>query len=176
MIAPGWSHSIALHPVTATPRRGGFILAVDMTRIVLQLVLVMTASTLSATIVDEQFLDEVANIESNMDSAAVGDNGLARGAYQFHRSAWEQANAIAGTEHDYSCAHNWFVARRMARAYLMWLEECMRDAGYKPTKIRLYMAYNMGLSGSLRYAFDEKHPELPRSKRRILDRAQRMMK
>lgn len=147
-----------------------------MIRIVSHIVLMTTATVSSASIVDEQFLDEVAAIESNMNSAAVGDNGAARGAYQFHAGAWAQANAIAGTEHEFSLAHNWFIARGMARVYLRWLENCISDAGYKPTKIRLYMAYNMGLSGSLRYAFDNRHPELPVSRRRILDRAERMIK
>lgn len=135
-----------------------------------------TVISANASIVDEQFLDDVAVIESNMDAAAVGDNGKARGAYQFHRSAWAQANAVAGTNHHYDLAHNWFVSRRLAKAYLIWLEGCIRDAGYKPTKINLYMAYNMGLSGSLRYAFDNQHPELPRSRRAILDRAMRLIK
>lgn len=171
-----WSHRIALHPVTATPRQGGFILPVDISRIVSQLVLMLVAAVSNASIVNESYLDDVASIESNMNSAAVGDNGLARGAYQFHEGAWAQANAIAGTNHDFALAYNWFVARSMAKVYLRWLETCIKDAGYTPTKIRLYMAYNMGLSGALRYAFDNEHPELPRSRRRILDRAESMMK
>lgn len=134
------------------------------------------ATVASASIVDERYLDEVAAIESNMDSRAVGDNGAARGAYQFHSPAWAHANAIAGTNHDFALAHNWFIARNMARVYLRWLETCIRDAGYTPTKIRLYMAYNLGLSGALRYAFDSEHPELPRSRKRILERAEGMMK
>lgn len=172
----GRFHSIALHPVTATPRQGGFIYPVDMIRRVTQIALIMATATLNATIVDESFLDEVALIESNMDSKALGDRGAARGAYQFHAAAWAHANAIAGTNHPHISAHNWFVARNMARAYLMWLEDCISEAGYRPTKISLYMAYNMGLSGSLRYAFNHEHPELPRSRKRILERAGRMMK
>lgn len=174
MLNDGRFHSIALHPGMAATCRGGFMLGVDMIRRVLQVVFMLT--TAHASIVTEEFLDEVARIESNMDSRAVGDRGLARGAYQFHSSAWAQANAIGDTEHPYALAHNWFVARNMARVYLTWLEQCISDAGYKPTKISLYMAYNMGLSGSMRYAFNPEHPELPRTRKRILDRAQGMMR
>lgn len=172
----GRSHIIALHPVMATPRQGGLILSLDLLRKVIHFALMTTVISAKATIVDEQFLDDVAVIESNMDSSAVGDKGKALGAYQFHLAAWTQANALAGTNHPHKSAHNWFVARRLAKVYLLWLEECIRDAGYKPTKINLYMAYNMGLSGSLRYAFDHQHPELPRSRRAILDRATRLIK
>lgn len=145
-----------------------------MIRIVLHAVFMLT--TAHATIVTEEFLDEVARIESNMNSKAIGDMGNARGAYQFHLSAWAQANAVGNTNHPYSLAHNWFVSRNMARVYLTWLEQCIADAGYRPTKISLYMAYNMGLSGSLRYAFNPEHPELTRTRKRILERALFMMR
>lgn len=134
-------------------------------------------SAQAASLVDEDLLMRVARIESNGDARAVGDSGLALGAFQMHRASWEDSvRRLFGRiprSYAYGKANcfDWKKSCLVAKEHLRWLEERQLKMGITPTKISLYMSYNLGNTGAYRYEYDYKSPELPAHRRRILERA-----
>ena len=125
-------------------------------------------------------------IESNFDFEARGDNGAGLGAWQLHKSAWDDACEYA--KHKDMSFYSWNhwdslkgdykrlafdpdVSRIIARNYLRLLEERMTKNGIKPTATKLYMAYNMGYSGAAMYDFSHTALGLDKKRRSILARA-----
>ena len=105
-------------------------------------------------------LNLVAGIESSHNPQAVGDSGLARGEFQFHKAAWEQVSAQRKAQgkkaYAYAYAHDRFVARQYAEAYLTWLgTDLQRRLGRKPLAWEVYAAFNRGVGGfkALGYRF-----------------------
>lgn len=97
-------------------------------------------------------------IESGDDAAAIGARGE-RGAYQFTRSAWAQANRLAGTRHPFAAAHHPATAHRLAAAYVRWLATFTSAPGRPllinphpeayPDAVRLFAVWNLGPRGSV---------------------------
>lgn len=113
----------------------------------------------SASPADTRWLDAVALIESSNDSTATGDGGKARGMFQFHRDAWEDARRINPELVEYiSGANDPKRSRLAATAYLTWLRQRFSANGIQsPTASQLYAAYNCGFDGfKKKYKFDVK--------------------
>ena len=131
----------------------------------------------AASLVDDGLLMKVAQIESNVNPTAVGDSGLALGAFQMHRASWDDSvRRLFGRiprSYAYGKANcfDWKKSCLVAQEHLRWLEERQLKMGITPTKISLYMSYNLGNTGAYRYEYDYKSPELPAPRRRILERA-----
>ncbi len=116
----------------------------------------------------------VAGIESSNNPQAVGDNGLARGEFQFHKAAWEQVSAQRKAQgkkaYAYAYAHDRFVAHQYAEAYLTWISSDLeRRLGRKPRAWEVYAAFNRGVGGfqSLGFRFDRLPKHTQRSCRSI---------
>jgi hypothetical protein len=119
-------------------------------------------------------LNLVAGIESSHNPQAVGDSGLARGEFQFHKAAWEQVSAQRKAQgkkaYPYAYAHDRFVARQYAEAYLTWLgDDLHRRLGRKPLAWEVYAAFNRGVGGfaTLGFRFDRLPKHTQRSCRSI---------
>ena len=116
----------------------------------------------------------VSGIESSGNPQAVGDGGLARGEFQFHRGAWEQVSAQMKRQgkkaYPYSYAHDRIVARKYADAYLSWIATSLQaKLGRKPLAWEIYAGFNRGVAGfqSLGFKFDRLPPHTQRSCRNI---------
>lgn len=131
----------------------------------------------AASLVDDDLLMKVASIESNGNTYAVGDSGLALGAFQMHRESWDDSvrRLFGRIPRSYAyCKANCFDWKKsyvVAQEHLRWLEERQLKMGITPTKISLYMSYNLGNTGAYRYAYQHNNPRLPEVRRRILQRA-----
>lgn len=136
-----------------------------------------------SSVVTDAFVDHVAYIESNFDHTAVGDKGKARGAYQMHEESFQDACRWLGYKNNKyefwadvcedfeSSAHHPILSRTVATAYLTMLEYRMKKDGIKPTREKLYMAYNMGYAGAKAYSFNRNHVGLDNRRQSILARA-----
>lgn len=120
---------------------------------------------------DDRWLAALALVESSHDSSAIGDGGAARGAFQFHRSAWEVARRVDPRVVEYhSGSTNLASARLAAAAYLTWLRQRFVNAGVpNPSSSQLYAAYNCGFTGfKKKYGLDVKRT--PRTTQRACAR------
>lgn len=106
-------------------------------------------------------LDLVAGIESSHNPKAIGDSGLARGEFQFHRDAWQQVSnlrkAQGGVAYPYADAHRREVAKGYAEDYLNIIGKSLTaKMGRKPKAWEIYAGFNRGLGGfkTLGYRFD----------------------
>lgn len=120
------------------------------------------------------FLNLVAGIESSHNPQAVGDKGLARGEFQFHKAAWEQVSderRKAGKRaYPYAYAHDRFVANQYAEHYLSWIAKSLQSKmGRQPRMWEVYAAFNRGVGGfqSLAFKFDRLPKHTQRSCRNI---------
>lgn len=106
--------------------------------------------------ISEKFLDAIAHIESSGRSRVIGDGGKARGMFQLHRAAWEDARKISPLIGDYQTgALNPATARQVARVYLNILAARLERAlGYAPTSGQVYAAFNLGFAGFKKRGFD----------------------
>jgi len=114
-------------------------------------------------------LNLVAGIESSHNTQAVGDSGLARGEFQFHRDAWEQMSAQFKKQgkksYPYAYAHDSIVARKYADAYLSWISSSLQSKlGRKPLAWEIYAAFNRGVGGFQSVGF--KFSRLPKHTQR----------
>ena len=106
-------------------------------------------------------LDLVAGIESSHNPKAIGDSGLARGEFQFHRAAWQQVSDLRTKQgrvaYPYGDAHNREVAKGYAEDYLTIIAKSLTaKMGRKPKAWEIYAAFNRGVGGfkALGYRFD----------------------
>lgn len=129
-----------------------------------------------ASIVSEDYLDKLAIVESDNRPKAVGRAGEL-GAYQLKQAAWTDAvRRMFGripAAYDYTRANCFdpVKSRAVARQHLLWLEQTMTKKGFTPSKISLYMSYNLGMSMSERYAHNHQHPSLSNERKAVFTRA-----
>lgn len=118
--------------------------------------------------ITDGFLDKLAVIESSNRCTAISDKGQALGAYQLHRSAWEDACARNGANwpYDKANAFNYPIARQVAQWHCEWIVQTLKSNGIKPTPIRVYMCYCMGVRGALKHKLntDLDYPALNRAR------------
>jgi hypothetical protein len=125
-----------------------------------------------------QFLDAIERIESNGNPHAIGDNGRARGPYQFWATAWADCSR-ARSKQGLSVAPYWgatnrAVARSYAMTYLGMLESSLTRALRRtPTHAELYAAWNMGFTAYRRTGFSLSR--CPESTRRAAARINSML-
>jgi hypothetical protein len=105
-----------------------------------------------------KWLHAMEQIESGGNPTAIGDGGRARGAFQFHKSAWDFATRIrrkAGLPTwPYSKATDQGIARMYAQSYLANLQARLaEDTGRQPRPSEIYLAWNMGYAGFERLGF-----------------------
>ena len=102
--------------------------------------------------ISDAFLRKLAQIESDGNPTAVGDNSHALGLYQMHKSAWDDACKRNGVKWEFNRTNAFDVSRStiVARWHLEWLAERLEANGYQVTPMRLYMCYNLGLNGALK--------------------------
>ena len=116
------------------------------------------AANLAADPVPEAWVDAVAQVESAGRSSAIGDKGLARGAWQFHRAAWADCSRLrkaAGLPiYPYSQATNQAKAREYARTWLTWLrDQLSARIGRSALAHETWLAFNLGLTGFQAYRY-----------------------
>lgn len=105
-------------------------------------------------------VDAISQVESGGNHQAVGDNGSARGAWQLHKAAWEDAGLRLGEKWHWSYAHDKGIARRHAEAYAAILTERLtKQLGRKPTNQEVYAAWRLGAGGFARYGTYARIPE-----------------
>jgi hypothetical protein len=122
--------------------------------------LLLCLSAVANAIDYNRLLPVVSHIESSDNPQAVGDGTKARGLFQFHEDAWIQASKVrklAGQRiYAYAYAHDPFVSRLYAEAYLGWLAKTLRTRlGREPYHWEVYASFNRGLGGfsDLNYNF-----------------------
>ena len=85
-------------------------------------VLCLMPSALRATTIDpnslDRLVDAIAQVESNNDPLAVGDDGSAIGVYQIHRAYWHDGTRLLGVNWRYEEAFDAQKARCVVKAYL----------------------------------------------------------
>lgn len=154
----------------------------------LLLLLGVNCNLFAGSIVTDEYLDKVAMIESNFNYEAEGDGGKALGAWQMHEAAWRDAclylyfkdvvgNSLYNHHADFfrSYAKEPWMSRKVARGYLEFLESRMIKNKVKPTRISLYMCYNMGYYGAKEMDFCFKSPHLEPKRQGILERANHIL-
>jgi hypothetical protein len=67
----------------------------------------------------ELLLDAIAEVESNGNPNAVGDDGKALGMYQIHRAYWKDGTRLLDVAWEYAHAKDPHKARTVVRAYLL---------------------------------------------------------
>lgn len=141
--------------------------------------LTLLSSAAFGSVVNEDYLDRLARVESDNRPQAVGKAGEL-GAYQLKKAAWDDAvrRMFGRIPESYSfCRRNCFdpaKSRVVAREHLLWLERTMVREGHTPTKISLYMSYNLGMTMSERYAHNHRHPSLADQRKAVFARAERI--
>lgn len=105
------------------------------------------------------FIDALAYVESGYDYNAVGDGGKALGAWQLHRTAWEDVrrkHPVVG-QHRINAigTRNARTQRFAAETYLAILRQRFASAGIEnPCYRQLHAAWNMGFRGFRSIGFD----------------------
>jgi hypothetical protein len=134
----------------------------------------IAASPTPATTWD-QFVTNVGIVESGMNIRAIGDRGRARGAWQMHRAAWNDASdfqrrrGLPAWDFDLHSTSP-IPARRYADVYLQIIRG--RLQGYyhrKATYQEIYAAYNLGPTKFIR----KYKGDLKRCPKKVQDAARR---
>lgn len=97
----------------------------------------------------DRLADSVGQVETGMRHDATGDFLRARGAYQMHRSSWEEASKRVepslANEGWFFGAVNPRVSKAYAKAYLTIISEKLTALyGREPTPSEMYAAYRKG--------------------------------
>jgi len=143
-------------------------------------------------VIEQDFIDKVALIESNGNPKAVGDGGKAIGLFQIHKPAWQDAVNFLKDEkpllyqlgvevgHFKNYKKDCFdekISATIATAYFIILQERFFKKNKKyPTELQLYMIYNMGYDGAESYRFDYNSPLLNTKQRLAIKRAKLFLK
>lgn len=118
-------------------------------------ILLMLACASALGYTDAQILKAIGIVESRMNRGAIGDAGLALGAYQMHLAAWTDANAqlIREGRRAYSRSF-WRSAKaqdEVALAYIRVIRNRFRQAGLRePTPAMIAACWNRGFSGAMK--------------------------
>lgn len=114
------------------------------------LLLILCAAALRGSV-----LDAIAHVESGHRHQAVGDAGKARGAWQMHRAAWDDAARRLRVTWTHAEAHDATKARAIAADHLRWLEaQFTRRTGRQPSPADSYALWNLGVGGYARRNWD----------------------
>lgn len=104
------------------------------------------------------FLDALAYAETR-NRSIDGDGGDALGPFQFHRSAWADADALRAKRkqprqtYDLGApCHHWSLV--YAETLVGWYEARLRQRRIEPTAARLWLCWTMGFAGAERIGFD----------------------
>lgn len=91
-----------------------------MARLIVAMAIAFTTCGMAGDIdaLIERVLPVIAQVESNHDDKAVGDNGKALGRYQIHACYVQDANRIAKTSYRHTDAYTGAIAESMVRVYL----------------------------------------------------------
>lgn len=147
------------------------------------------ANAHAKSIVTDDFLYKVANIESNGNPNAVGDSKKALGMFQMHECAFKDASAYIRMTNEHPFIFdfkpewkNFKTAMKdesaqaiFAKAYLKFIEHALQKRGVKVTEMKIYMCYNMGVYGATGHDFDPFNKHLPPSKKAIFLRASKYL-
>ena len=135
----------------------------------------MIATMLLATsLVTTDFVNRVAQVESNHNYKAVGDNGRAHGAWQMWEISWRDTNNYLERKGipsiSWSRRHEPVTQRQMAIYFLLLQEQRLLNHARiaHPTEEQLYLTFSMGFQGFARCGFDPK--KVPQVKLRALER------
>ena len=108
----------------------------------------------------ERWVNAVEQVESSGRGSATppGDSGLAKGSFQFHRSAWFDCSEVrrkAGLPtYPYSKASDPLIARQYATSWLSYLRaKLIIKLGRMPNLGETWLAYNLGMTGFARYGY-----------------------
>lgn len=142
-----------------------------------------------ASIVNNDMLYKISIVESDCDENAIGDEGLARGAFQLHRVAFDDAVRLMKTDKEFMAyasklsswryevvAHNYDMSMVIAEVLLRWYERRIAASGHTPCRNSLYMCYNMGYTGAKLHDFNCNNPRLPNKRKAILARAELILR
>lgn len=122
--------------------------------------LFLTSILLGSQAKGYDLLEAIAQVESGGDHQAVGDNNRARGAWQMHKLAWEDAGLRLGERWHFSYAHDKGIGRRHAEAYLQLVgERLTKHLKRKPTNQEIYACWRLGVGGFIRYGSYSRLPE-----------------
>lgn len=144
----------------------------------------LIAALADASLVNEDMLYKVSIIESNCDENAIGDEGMARGAFQIHKAAFDDAVRLMRSDPYFKqhasklsswryevVAHNYDMSMVIAEVLLRWYERRISESGHTPCRNSLYMCFNMGYTGAKLHDFNPNNPRLPNKRKAILARA-----
>lgn len=106
----------------------------------------------------ETLLDRIEQRESGCNPHAIGDQGRARGSFQFWEITWRDVSRRRSQEGlptwDYSLATNRVIARIYAAYHIRLLRASLTSAlGQPPTTGQVYAAWTHGLRGFQRRGF-----------------------
>jgi hypothetical protein len=134
----------------------------------------LTTMLLATSLVTTDFVNRVAQVESNHDYNAVGDNGRAVGAWQMWEISWRDTNNSLERKGipsiSWSRRHEPVAQRQMAIYFLLLQEQRLLNNARiaHPTEEQLYLSFSMGFQGFARCGFDPK--KVPQVKLRALER------
>ena len=108
--------------------------------------------------VPESWLLAIQGIESGGDAKAVGDKGKARGLFQFHKDAWDEATKIRKINnlpvYPFTKATNPWVSTEYAQTYIAFLRHRLSEKIGRPAMAHeVWLAFNLGMTGFSRYKY-----------------------
>ena len=117
------------------------------------ILLAILAAPLLAQQDSRKILRAISQVESGGDPLAVGDSGLAIGAWQMHPEAWEDANAFRKSQGLPRLARSrwreWGVQEQAALAFLCLIQARLAGAGVvNPTPSQIAVCWNLGFAGA----------------------------
>jgi len=142
------------------------------------------------SIVTDKFLTSVALIESNGNPNAVGDKGKSLGMFQMSKEAFQDAYSYCRMVNNYdvhwllleygktdykSAMKDPTLQKLFAKAYLQFIEHSLIKKKIKPTELKIYMCYNMGVYGAMTYMFNHNDINLSTQKKAIFLRASKYL-
>lgn len=133
----------------------------------------------ASLIPSDKLLVAIATVESGRKPWAVGDHGLAFGAFQIHKAAWADVNITrkesGKTQFAHARAFDPEISKEYAREFLAMLNLQLSQAMKRyPSPGETYAAYNLGVSGFSRRKF--KMERCPITTRNAAARVERLTK
>jgi hypothetical protein len=108
--------------------------------------------------VPDSWLKAIEGIESGGDPKAIGDKGLARGLFQFHKAAWDDTTKLRKINnlpvYPFTKATNSWVSQEYAQTYLAYLRHRLSEKIGRPAMAHeTWLAFNLGMTGFSRYKY-----------------------
>lgn len=114
----------------------------------MKLKLIIAAGAVAFQAAAGNLMNEVAKVESGGNDRAVGDHGLAVGAWQLHPEPWSDACRRLGVGWPHSSATNHDRSAAVAAEHMRWLQARFTKAtGRVPTASDSYALWNLGVAG-----------------------------